>query len=64
MEEKTMKEKLDTKTTQDLFKVDDCPACNGEGQIKIEKKYFDPNNITDYSDYYDDCDICEGSGSV
>ena len=35
-----MSKKLDTTTTQDLFKVDDCPACNGEGQIMIEKKIF------------------------
>jgi len=54
----------DVELTQDLFKATTCPNCDGEGQIKIEKKYFDPNNITDYSDYYDDCDICEGSGSV
>jgi len=58
------KEKLDTKTTQDLFKVDDCPACNGEGQIIITKKYFDPMKKYNNSELYEDCDICDGSGSI
>jgi len=59
-----MSEKLDTKTTQDLFKVDDCPVCDGEGQIIITKKYFDPMKKYDNSELYEDCDICDGSGSI
>jgi len=36
--------------TVDLFAVDTCDHCNGEGQIEVK------NNITE------DCDICNGSG--
>ena len=52
------KEKLDTKTTQDLFKVKDCPACDGKGTY-LEKDKDIPGIA-----YIEDCDICEGSGSV
>ena len=56
---KMKKEKLDTTTTQDLFKVDNCPACDGEGSFlaKEPDKY-------DNSEIYEDCDICKGSGLV
>jgi DnaJ-class molecular chaperone len=38
--------------TSDLFSVDTCDHCNGEGQIEVK------NNITE------DCDICKGSGML
>ena len=52
------KEKLDTTTTQDLFKVKDCPACDGKGTY-LEKDKDIPGIA-----YIEDCDICEGSGSI
>ena len=36
--------------TSDLFAVDTCDHCNGEGQIEVK------DNIIE------DCDICNGSG--
>ena len=38
--------------TSDLFSVDTCDHCNGEGQIEVK------NNITE------DCDIYKGSGML
>tara|TARA_B100000029_G_scaffold494516_1_gene558372 strand:+ start:503 stop:643 length:141 start_codon:yes stop_codon:yes gene_type:complete len=38
--------------TSDLFAVETCYHCNGEGQIEVA------DNITE------DCDICNGSGMI
>ena len=38
--------------TSDLFAVDTCPQCDGEGEIQL-------NDTTT-----EDCDICNGSGMV
>ena len=38
--------------TSDLFAVDTCDHCNGEGQIEV-------NDTTT-----EDCDICNGSGML
>ena len=56
--------KIDTKITQDLFKVENCPECDGEGKKINTKKYFDPIKKYDQSEIYEDCDICNGSGSL
>ena len=46
---KTKKKKA---ITSDLFAVDTCHYCNGEGQIEVK------------DDITEDCDICNGSGIV
>jgi DnaJ-class molecular chaperone len=50
-----MKMKTDTTTTQDLFKVYDCPNCNGEGKFHNEKDNYE---------IIEDCDICKGTGTI
>ena len=46
-----MKDK-DKELTQDLFKATTCPNCEGEGQIQEDLS----------KEYFEDCDICKGSG--
>ena len=47
--------KTDTTTTQDLFKVYDCPNCNGDGKFYNEKDNYE---------IIEDCDICKGTGTI
>jgi len=47
--------KIDTKTTQDLFKVENCPNCDGDGKSHIEKNNYE---------IIEDCDICKGTGVI
>ena len=49
------KMKIDTKTTQDLFKVENCPNCDGDGKSHIEKNNYE---------IIEDCDICKGTGVI
>ena len=46
---------IDTKITQDLFKVENCPYCDGHGELHIEKDNYD---------VYEICDICKGTGVI
>jgi DnaJ-class molecular chaperone len=41
--------------TSDLFEVEKCFGCNGEGVITQS-----PEGTT--CEHYEDCDICKGSG--
>ena len=41
---------VDTKITQDLFKVTDCPDCNGTGDIDTDQEEED------------NCESCNGTG--
>ena len=42
--------------THDLFGVDECDFCNGEGEVEVENK-ANPNE-----ERTEDCDMCNGTG--
>jgi len=42
--------------THDLFGVDECDFCNGEGEVEVENK-ANPNE-----ERTEDCDMCSGTG--
>ena len=52
--------KLKKSITSDLFAIDPCDDCNGEGQIEVAE------NITKDISYLklEDCDICNGTGII
>lgn len=40
--------------------LQDCPNCDGTGQIKG----LDHTDDGEYTPTYEDCDVCDGSGTV
>ena len=46
----------DKPITHDLFEVDECYFCNGEGQVEVDNK-TNPNE-----ERIEDCNMCNGTG--
>jgi DnaJ-class molecular chaperone len=42
--------------TSDLFEIESCQFCNGEGEVEVENK-ANPNE-----ERTEDCDMCNGNG--
>ncbi len=55
--------KIDTKITQDLFKITEfeCPTCNGEGEINFTE--YDLNTLSS-TVKFKECEDCKGKGVI